>query len=157
MELWKNVSGKNSSPKLIMTSALCSLESVQDPNFSSNIQINTNITKLRFQNSHWSIQLWFVSYYYTHSLYNFINSATVALGCGKTWLVFLQFSSKLLKFCFGESWHQSSFSNMVANLLRIIKIGTGGAESGHPFIRIRILTKQRLPKVMIRWKKNPFC
>ena len=29
--------------------------------------------------THWSIQLWCVSYYYTHSLYHFINSAIVAL------------------------------------------------------------------------------
>ena len=29
--------------------------------------------------SHWSIQLWFVSYFYTHSLYHFINLAIVAL------------------------------------------------------------------------------
>jgi hypothetical protein len=28
---------------------------------------------------HWPIQLWFVSYYYTHSLYHFINSAILAL------------------------------------------------------------------------------
>ena len=29
--------------------------------------------------THWSIQLWFVSYSYTHSLYHFINQAVVAL------------------------------------------------------------------------------
>jgi hypothetical protein len=29
--------------------------------------------------AHWSIQLWFVSYYYNHSLYHFMNSAIVAL------------------------------------------------------------------------------
>ena len=29
--------------------------------------------------THWFIQLWFVSYHYTHSLYHFINSAIVAL------------------------------------------------------------------------------
>ena len=31
--------------------------------------------------AHWSLQLWFILYYYTHSWYHFINSATVALKC----------------------------------------------------------------------------
>ena len=33
---------------------------------------------LEYPRPHWSIQIWFVSDYYTHSLYHFINSAIVA-------------------------------------------------------------------------------
>ena len=55
----------------------------------------------------------------------------------------------------GESWHQPSFSDIVANLLRIIEICHRGCWKWS-FIFWMSLHSQKhmLPKAMIRWKKN---
>ena len=56
----------------------------------------------------------------------------------------------------GESWHQWSFSNIVANVLKMIEIGhsLGDAESGHPFFMRCILAKKYILK---SYDQNPIC
>ena len=58
----------------------------------------------------------------------------------------------------GESWHQPSFPEIVANLLRIIEICHRGCWKWSFIFRMSHHSqKHMLPKAMIRWIKNLIC
>ena len=65
---------------------------------------------------------------------------------------------KTSQFFVGESWHQSSFSKIVATLLRMIEIGHKGCWKWSPIFQVSHLSQRNMfPKAMIRCKKNPIC
>ena len=76
----------------------------------------------------------------------------------RIWLVFLQFSSKLLKYSFFESSLVSAFTKIFFGKLRMIEIkAIGGAERGHPFFSCCILDQKICSqKLTIRRKRRQF-
>ena len=79
--------------------------------------------------THWSIQLWLVSYYYTHSLYHFINSAIVALksnivtfyrcqiNTGDIWLQFKKNEKKPARWHCNTKISKTNLKTMISPLL----------------------------------------
>ena len=73
-------------------------------------------------------------------------------------LALLFIISTFIKNVFCESWHQSPFSKIVANLLRVIEIRHRRClKWASIFLTLHHSQKNILTNAMIRWKKNPIC